>query len=45
MKEPVNKRHILRQGSPGEVYSGIIKELTTGISEILVSVFRNTEKI
>lgn len=44
-KEPLNKGHILRAGSPGEVFSGIIKELTTGIPEILTNVFRNTEKI
>lgn len=44
-KEPLNKGHILRAGSLGEIYSGIIKEITTGIPEILTSVFRNTEKI
>lgn len=45
MKEPLNKGPILIARSPGEMYSGIIRELTTGISEILTSVFKNTEKI
>lgn len=44
VKEHLNKVHVLRAGSPGDICSGMIKELTVVMSEILTSVFKNTQK-